>query len=837
MKEDEYNDTDSNENTGQSSVGIAPIVAYAKSQGLYVGVSLEGSRIFVRNDINSRTYKFTVGRDVTAYDILSGKVPTPPEAEDLYAALHCVEFTHEMSCLPRPPEILRKDSANAWYYDRSTLGDGPPSKSDPFNFLSTLSPKDLEACETFETQFKKFMYGGVSVQRLLPNSESRTGRTGRERRTLWLMLPEVGSLRLGFVSKLSDGESAVSNKSSTLRARQNDPTSRAQNIEGDLVTVESEEVTLDSALYTEKEAASTIGQIRTGNVQLSQNHSIALTDLTILSHDPLVPIKFNPVDKAEHLRVISMQDVAGTSLLFLANNFREAELLLCGLKLLLERETARLGVRGGLPISALGGRVLEGAMSPTAARGFRDTPSSASISASVVPPKKNRRNNRNSKSSGYSSSDVEDIEDGGSGDEEKPLAKFLPEGRKSWGRVPGRDYMRGQAASTKGNQRKDHNGEQGVPQYIHGQVLAKDIAKKVRLPLPLPLCRVLLLDSTSPVIARWEKDRGDINFEHTLWTFPPATPRELERHASEHSLIATGSMCGAHRTTAFDRIRNGNWVRLSETQIVDEDDREKLAITVSERMPRRGFSIKVRILLRAVKDNACDATVIGEIRPVGKDMSNQAAVHKAFHLVLNEIKSRYGEEPGGIMAGFLSVIDTMGDSASDELGRGSLNRPYHPMEEKKFDAPNPKQQRGTRKDSGLVSFEDMLKTGRESPEVEAVERPSTPSLQHQIPEPDPSKRISAKAKPAPHANEFAPVPELDDEDMLEPKEPVLIEVKPLPKIRLSLMPSPREEDEDNDSSAYSPVDKSKKKKKNSSSKRRPSSSWRKSGRQKSSTKK
>jgi lipid-binding SYLF domain-containing protein len=825
LKDDEYNDNDSEENGRRYNVGIAPIVAYAKSQGLYIGVSLEGSRLFARNEINSRTYKFTCGRDVSAYDILSGKVPTPPEAEDLYAALHSVEFTHEMSCLPRPPEVLRKDSPNAWFYDRSTLCDGPPSKQDPFNFLSTLSKKDVDACETFETQFKKFMYGGVSVQRLLPNNESRSGRTGRERRTLWLMLPEVGSLRLGFVSKLSDGEGAVSNKNSTLRARQND-SSKISTMEGDLVTVESEEVTLDSALNTDKDGASTIGQIRTGNVQLSHKHSVALTDLTLLSHDPLVPIKFNPEDQTEHLRVISLQDVAGTSLLFLANNFREAELLMCGLKLLLERETARLGVRGGLPISALGGRVLDGAMSPTAARGFRDTPSStASVGSN------RRRRNGGRSPSGYISSDVEEFDESGGEDGSQNPAKYLPEGRKSWGRVPGRSYMRGQAASMKGNQISGST-EQGVPQYVHGQLLVRDIAKKVRLPLPLPLCRVLLLDSTSPVIARWEKDRGDVVFDHTLWTFPPATPRELERHTSEHSLIATGSMCGAHRTSAFDRMRNGSWVRLSETQIVDADDSEKLAITVAERMPRRGFSIKIRILLRAIKDNACEATVFAEIRPVGKDMSNQAAVHRAFLLVMNEISSRYGEEFGGLMAGFLSVIDTMGNGEAEFEDTEQRGRPFSVTssgEEKKSDSPNSKQSRRQSKNSGLVSFEDMLKTGRQSPELINTERPSTPSLQLEIPEPDQAKRLAAKSKSAPHINEFAPVPELEEE--VGPKDPVLIEVKPLPKIRLSLMPSPREEDEDNESTSFSPSHQRLRSKK-STSKRKPSSSWRKTGRHK-----
>lgn len=259
VNDDEYNDNDSrvDRNQAPQSLAIAPIVAYAKSQGLYVGVSLEGSRIYARGDINCRTYKFTSGRDVSASDILCGKVATPHEAEELYAALHSVEFTHEMSCLPRPPEVLRKDSSNAWLYDRSSLAeqvsqsssgsvsDGSASRG-PFAFLSSLSPEETEDCEAFETQFKNFMYGGVSVQRLLPDAEARSGRTGKERRTLWLMLPEVGSLRLGFVSKLSDGEGDVSNKSSTQRARRDDPS----RFDGDVGTVGSEDVTLDSALNT-----------------------------------------------------------------------------------------------------------------------------------------------------------------------------------------------------------------------------------------------------------------------------------------------------------------------------------------------------------------------------------------------------------------------------------------------------------------------------------------------------------------------------------------------------------------------------------------------------------
>jgi lipid-binding SYLF domain-containing protein len=91
VKEDEYNDEDSYKNLPRDTAaafGVVPIVAYAKSQGLYVGVSLEGSRIFTRSDVDPRAHKFATGRELSAKDIPSGKVATPPEANDLYAALH-----------------------------------------------------------------------------------------------------------------------------------------------------------------------------------------------------------------------------------------------------------------------------------------------------------------------------------------------------------------------------------------------------------------------------------------------------------------------------------------------------------------------------------------------------------------------------------------------------------------------------------------------------------------------------------------------------------------------------------------------------------------------------
>jgi hypothetical protein len=541
------------------------------------------------------------------------------------------------------------------------------------------------------------------------------------------MLPEVGSLRLGFVSKLSDGEGQVSNKSSTQRASQND----------DAVTVASEDLTLDSAIQTRD--GSTIGAIKIGNVQLSDKHSMALTDITILSQDPLEPVKLNG-DKTQHLRIVSIQDVSGTGLHLLANNFREAELLFCGLKLLLERETDRLGVRGGLPITALGGRRNDESMSPTAARGFREAP------------------------------------------------LMSPDGHTAqWSKLPGRNYMRGQAFSFNDEETTEQHG---IPHYVHGKLLTKNLARLVRLELPLGVCRVLLLDSTSPVIDRWEEDRGDKNFDKSQWSFPPATPREREQYEDEHDLISAGSMKGASRTCSFDRPRYGSMVRLTETHTVEADNPKTVIIAITERNPRRGFSLKIKVQLTAEHDHECLASVVAEIRPVGKEMSNQSAVHKAFGLVVDELNARYSTDGVGLMAGFLSVIAQFHES------KKATKRVQPPPQPIGIDQDKLNRIDSGGNESGLVSFEDMLKTGRESP-VSPAPRPVTPSLQKHMPEANPGARLAASRR-----NMIPPENEKLMANKVSPKgkkDQLLVEVKPLPKIRLSLMPSPREEDEYNSS--------------------------------------
>jgi lipid-binding SYLF domain-containing protein len=69
-----------------ASIGVMPIAAiytYSRSQGVFAGVSLEGTVIGTRNDANAEYY----GRSVTPEEILSGKVPPPPGATRLVQVL------------------------------------------------------------------------------------------------------------------------------------------------------------------------------------------------------------------------------------------------------------------------------------------------------------------------------------------------------------------------------------------------------------------------------------------------------------------------------------------------------------------------------------------------------------------------------------------------------------------------------------------------------------------------------------------------------------------------------------------------------------------------------
>jgi SH3 domain-containing YSC84-like protein 1 len=62
---------------------VAAVYTYSQSQGLFAGISLEGTVIGTRNEANAAYY----GRPVTTEEILSGKVAPPPRAKRLLQVL------------------------------------------------------------------------------------------------------------------------------------------------------------------------------------------------------------------------------------------------------------------------------------------------------------------------------------------------------------------------------------------------------------------------------------------------------------------------------------------------------------------------------------------------------------------------------------------------------------------------------------------------------------------------------------------------------------------------------------------------------------------------------
>lgn len=78
--------------------GVTAAFSYAHSKGLFIGVSLEASVLFARNDINRAFY----GKSVLPHQILHGEVPRPKAAMSLYSAISEVQgipeeqtFSHE----------------------------------------------------------------------------------------------------------------------------------------------------------------------------------------------------------------------------------------------------------------------------------------------------------------------------------------------------------------------------------------------------------------------------------------------------------------------------------------------------------------------------------------------------------------------------------------------------------------------------------------------------------------------------------------------------------------------------------------------------------------------
>jgi len=297
-------------------------------------------------------------------------------------------------------------------------------------------------------------------------------------------------------------------------------------------------------------------------------------------------------DDNEHCKLIYIEEITRMkSLLLLTNTVAEAEILLCGLKLLIERETARFGIRGGQPMSAFGVYSTQ-KPAPTTFASEDHINGKAQVKKSHIV-------------------------------EEKPSHMA--------------DRVESVAIDASNiNQRFDY-----------GVTIVQALNEVTSLPMPLPLCRALLLDSSSPVIRKWEQDRGDTDYVKSPWEYSNGTSNVMENNQSELKHITSGTMVGALRTVTFTRMRNGQKVNLSETHTVDVDDPSELSFSVNEKMPRRGFAVLIKVKISATSHQTCEILITADLMPIGRNMSDQGAVNKAFILVIDELKARYGNSDKG----------------------------------------------------------------------------------------------------------------------------------------------------------------------------------------------
>ena len=168
--------------------------------------------------------------------------------------------------LPKPPALLYEDLPNDWRYFSSSL-----------ELIGSLSGREASNFADFEAKFKMFLYGGVSVQRIAPDASLNSSGFGNstdslERRTLWLMLPESGSLRLGYVSKKksvdADDRSLFSEAIS----------------EGGATNASDEQTAADESTIggNTLDSRSTFQGSRVGRVKMSKKYSMALSDVALL---------------------------------------------------------------------------------------------------------------------------------------------------------------------------------------------------------------------------------------------------------------------------------------------------------------------------------------------------------------------------------------------------------------------------------------------------------------------------------------------------------------------------------------------------------------------------
>jgi hypothetical protein len=266
-----------------------------------------------RKEINALLYS-KYHSNTSTEQILSGKLPSPSEAGTFCGALRRLELPSTMYPHPTPPNNLVKFNLNNWTKDESCKSSGsldPPFEDKTIatlkDFLHTLENSEsiytdeLNEFEVFTQKFNQMLYDGVTIDRVWPTENERGSQDDSPTSKITLKLDSkatnIGTEHfLLFIAKSHKSRKGISSDFTK-------PTDLSKN------KYLSESLKLHNV------------------VEISQHMPINFK----------LPQLSSQEKKKWRKRFVSLKTNDGKSIWFLARTGKDASLLACGLKLIVER--------------------------------------------------------------------------------------------------------------------------------------------------------------------------------------------------------------------------------------------------------------------------------------------------------------------------------------------------------------------------------------------------------------------------------------------------------------------------------------------------------------------
>eukprot|EP01038_Epipyxis_sp_PR26KG_P004156 gene4156-5920_t len=134
-----------------SDTGLAPAYSYSHSRGMFVGLTLDGSILMARTEVNHNFY----GRQFTPLEILRGVIPPPRAAASLYSALADALASGPDPQHYKQPKVLRT-LPNSSITTNETVANLPKEMTQA-NYNSSSTAQRPFSVDYRSTQSKQFV--------------------------------------------------------------------------------------------------------------------------------------------------------------------------------------------------------------------------------------------------------------------------------------------------------------------------------------------------------------------------------------------------------------------------------------------------------------------------------------------------------------------------------------------------------------------------------------------------------------------------------------------------------------------------------------------------------